>query len=76
MAKNGIQALILAELQDLKKELREVRQVDIPSVHVKFETFNQKIKTLDKQQTWAVRIYTIVGGAIAVGISMLTGHKS
>lgn len=74
MAKNKIQELILSEIQDLKSEIKEVRQTDIPNIHVKIESFNQQLKTLDKQQTWSTRIYTLIGGALAIMISKLTGH--
>lgn len=76
MAKKiSLQQLLLDEVQNISKELKEVRQTDIPNIHVQIEKFDQKIKALDRQQTWSTRIYTVIGGAIAVGISMLTGHK-
>lgn len=76
MPKNKLQEMILAEVQGLRNEVKEVRQIDIPNIHVKIESFNHRIKTLDKQQTWATRIYTTIGGAIAIVISMMMSHKS
>lgn len=67
--------LILNELKDLKKEVNEVRTKDIPSVQASVAGFNTKLKMLEKQQMWSTRLYTILGGAIAVAIAKFTGHS-
>lgn len=69
-----INELILQELKDLKKEVGDVRITDIPNLRTDIAGFHTKIKTLENQQKWSTRLYTILGGAIAVTISKFTGH--
>lgn len=75
MPKNDINKLILSEVQALAAEMKEVRQKDIPNLRVTVAGFNEKIKTVQKQQTWFSSISTVVGGALVYALSMLTGHR-
>jgi len=79
MARNGIQKILLQELQEIKTELKEVRQVDIPDLRVQMEgftkEFHEKLKAVQSKQTWFSSIATVLGGALAVVISTFTGHK-
>lgn len=70
-----IQELILAELKDLKEEVQQVRITDIPKIRVDISGFQTKLKTLETQQTWSTRLYTVLGGAIAVAIAKFTAHN-
>lgn len=76
MAKNNeIYKLLLEEIRQVKNEIKEVRQTDVPSLNTKIETFGEKLKQVKEQQTWSTRIYTLVGGAIAVFIAHITSQK-
>ncbi len=76
MSFDPFQELILTELKDLKQDIKDVRQTDIPAIKEDIKGFHGKIKSLEKQQTWSTRIYTVLGGAIAVAIAKYTGHNS
>lgn len=67
--------LLLTELRDLKNEVKEVRQTDIPTLRTEVAGFHEKIETLKKSQAWSTRLYTVLGGALAVAISKFTGHQ-
>lgn len=67
--------LILSELKEMKQDLKEVRQTDIPAIKVDIANFHTNLDTLKKQQTWSTRLYTVIGGIIAVFITKMTGHN-
>ncbi len=67
--------LILSELKDMKNDIKDVRQSDIPGLRADIAGFHEKIKTIKKQQTLSTQLYTILGGAIAVIIAKITGHN-
>lgn len=69
-----INELILSELKELKGEMNAVRTTDIPNIRTDVAGFHTAINTLKDQQKWSTRLYTILGGAIAVLISKFTGH--
>lgn len=69
-----INELILSELKDLKDEVKQVRVTDLPDLQKSVAGFHSKIETLETQQKWSTRLYTILGGAIAVAITKFTGH--
>lgn len=75
MKREEFHELILSELKDLKNEVREVRQTDIPNLNTAVAGFRTEMETLKKNQTWSTRLYTIIGGAIAVAITKFTGHQ-
>lgn len=74
MKRDDFNELLLSELRDLKNEVKEVRQTDIPGLRTEVAGFHEKIETLKRQQAWSTRLYTILGGAIAVAITKFTGH--
>ena len=75
MSSDSFQELILSELREVKGEIREVRQTDIPEIKVKIASFQTNLDTVKKQQMWSTRVYTLIGGAIAVVITKMTGHS-
>jgi len=61
-ARNGIQKLLLQEMQEIKSDLKEVRQKDIPSLTTAIEVMREKTGFTSK-------LYATIGGGIAVLIS-------
>jgi F420-dependent methylenetetrahydromethanopterin dehydrogenase len=61
-ARNGVQKLMLEALQDLTKEVKEVRQKDIPNLQTAIEVAKERASTTSK-------VYGALGGGIAVLIS-------
>ena len=61
--KTEIQQLILQEIQEVKAELKQVRQNDIPNLKVDMAV----VKAESKQ---SARIISGIGGLIAVGTSI------
>jgi hypothetical protein len=57
-----VQDLILQEIRDIKGEIKEVRQLDIPNLKTELAV----VKT---QSSQAARVIAGIGGAIAVGTS-------
>lgn len=74
MPRNEIEKLILAEIQDLKSEIREVRQVDIPSLRTAVGVFKNELATVKEKVSTKSMIITAVGGLIAVGTSVAVGY--
>lgn len=75
MPLDPFQELLLSELKEMKDDIKDVRVKDIPALQKDIAGFHGKLKTLEKQQTWSTRIYTLLGGAIAVAITKFTGHS-
>ncbi len=61
-ARNGVQRLVIQELQELKNELKQVRQSDIPNILV-------DIAGMKKELGSSSKLYASIGGGIAVLIS-------
>lgn len=60
MAKKiGINEILLRELQEIKADVKEVRQKDIPSLREEFAVIKEKTRN-------SAKIIAGVGGAIAV----------
>jgi len=76
MPSNDFQDLVLSELKELKQDVKDVRLTDIPGIREDIAGFHEKIKTLENQQKWSTRLYTLVGGIVAVGIAKFTNHGS
>lgn len=65
---------ILKKLDDLDKKVDDVRTKDVPELKTAVSGFRTELETMKKSQTWSTRLYTVLGGAIAVAISKFTGH--
>lgn len=74
MPKNDIQKLILSEIQDLKSEIKEVRQTDIPALNIAVSVFKTEIKTIKEKVSTRSMIITAVGGLLAVATSMAVAY--
>lgn len=61
-ARNGIQKLLLQEMQEIKADLKEVRTKDIPGLQTAMEVMKEKTSFTSK-------LYATIGGGIAVLIS-------
>lgn len=62
MKKDKLQDLVLSELQELKKEIKEIRQTDIPNLKIDI--------AIEKERTSkTARIITGVGGIISIAVS-------
>lgn len=75
MKRDEFHQLILNELQDVKREIKEVRVSDIPAIQISVAGFRKEIDNLKTSQKWSTRLYTVLGGAIAVAVSKFTGHQ-
>lgn len=74
MARNDIQKLILAEIQDLKSEIKEVRQTDIPNLRTAVGVFKTELATVKEKISTRSTIITTVGGLLAVATSMAVAY--
>lgn len=74
MPKNDIQKLILSEIQDLKSEIREVRQTDMPSLHTIVATLRAELDHVKEKTSAKSMVITAVGGLIAVGTSIAVAY--
>lgn len=66
MPKNDILKLILSEVQDLKSEVRDVRQKDIPGLHAIAATLKTEMAHVKEKASTRTTIITAVGGMITV----------
>lgn len=64
MATNGkkVQELILSKLESIEKEVKEVRQTDIPKLKLDMAVMKEKSSN-------SAKIITAVGGAITLAVS-------
>jgi len=74
MPRNDIQKLILSEIQDLKSEIKEVRQTDIPALNTAVGVFKTELKTIKEKVSTRSTIITAVGGLLAVATSMAVAY--
>lgn len=74
MARNDIQKLILAEIQELKSEVKQVRQVDIPALNTAVGVFKTELKTIKEKVSTRSMVITGVGGLLAVATSMAVAY--
>ena len=62
MRKDKLQDLLLSEMQEIKKDVKEIRQVDIPNLKVEM--------AVEKERgTRTAKIIATVGGALAISVS-------
>lgn len=66
--------LILSELQDLKSEVREVRQTDIPKLTTAVAVFKTELNTIKEKVSTKSMVITAVGGLIAVATSVAVAY--
>lgn len=69
MPRNDIQKLILKEITDLKAEIKEVRQTDIPGIQVKIAVVDTNAKAEARHTS---KVYGMIWGGITLVVS-LTG---
>lgn len=74
MPRNELQKLILTEIQDLKKEIKEVRQTDIPNLRTAVGVFKTELITIKDKVSTRSTIITAVGGLIAVATSVAVAY--
>lgn len=74
MPKNDIQKLILSEIQDVKTDMKEVRQKDIPGLHTLVATLQTELDNVKDKVSTKSMIITAVGGLIAVGTSIAVAY--
>lgn len=74
MPRNDIQKLILNELQELKSEIKEVRQTDIPNLRTAVGVFKTELATVKEKISTRSTIITTVGGLLAVATSMAVAY--
>ena len=70
MKSNEFHELVLKDLAEMKADIKEVRQTDIPNLKTDLASFkattDKSIEDLDTKTKWSTRVYTIIGGALAV----------
>lgn len=74
MAKNEIQKLILEEIQAVRNEVKEVRQFDIPGLHVTVATIRTELESVKEKSSTRSTIIAAIGGLIAVGTSIAVAY--
>lgn len=74
MPRNDIQKLILSEIKDLKSEIKEVRQTDIPNLRKAVGVFETEIASIKEKGSVKTTIITTVGGLLAVATSMAVAY--
>lgn len=74
MPRNEIQKLILSEIQELKSEIKEVRQTDIPNLRTAVGVFKTELATVKEKVGTKSMIITAVGGLLAVATSMAVAY--
>ena len=74
MPKNDIQKLILSEIQELKSEIKQVRQTDIPNLRTAVSVFKTELATVKDKVSTKSTIITAVGGLLAVATSMAVAY--
>lgn len=74
MPRSDIQKLILSEIQELKSEIRDVRQKDIPALNTAVQVFKTELKTIKEKVSNKSMIITGVGGLIAVATSVAVAY--
>lgn len=69
--------MIMSEIRDLRTDVRDTRD-GVGALRTDLATFkattSQTIKDITEKQKWSTRIYTVIGGAVAVAISKFMGH--
>lgn len=74
---NEFEELMLSEMRGLRDDQRQTRDV-VSGLKTDLATFkvgtNNSIEDLKTKQKWSTRLYTVVGGAIAVAISKFMSH--
>jgi len=74
MPRNDIQKLILTEIKELKAEIKEVRQTDIPNLRTAVGVFKTEIATIKEKVSIRSTIITTIGGLLAVATSMAVAY--
>lgn len=67
---------VLQKLDELDRKVDDLRTQDIPELKTAVNGFRVEIDTLKTSQTWSTRLYTVIGGAIAVAIAKFTGGSN
>lgn len=74
---NEFEELMLSEMRGMRDEVRDTRD-GMGELKTDLATFktttNAAIVDITNKQKWSTRLYTVVGGAIAVAISKYMGH--
>ncbi len=70
--------LLMTEIREVKHELKEVRQIDIPAVHTSIAIADERMKELKEQVSKdadrKAKIYGGVGSALAFLFSIVVSH--
>lgn len=80
MKQNEFHELVIRELSAIKDDIKQVRQADIPVIREGFAKFKgtveEQIKVLKDRTSWSSRLYTVLGGALAVAVAKFTGSTN
>lgn len=74
MPRNDFQKLILSELKELKNDMKDIRQVDIPALNTAVTVFKSELATVKEKVSTKSMIITGVGGLLAVATSMAVAY--
>ena len=74
MAKLDIQKLILTEIQEIKSDMKQVRQADIPTLHTIIATLQSELTFVKEKISIRTMLITGIGGAVAVSTSLLISY--
>lgn len=59
--------LLLNETRDIKSHVERLED--------KMVGFDTKLSEVERKQKWSTKVYTVLGGALAVVIAKYTGHS-
>lgn len=74
MPKNDLLKLIYDDLQELRSEIKEVRQTDIPSLRTMSATLRTEINHVKEKASTRSMIVSGVGGLIAIATSVAVAY--
>lgn len=74
MPRNDFQKLILSELKELKSDMKQIRQIDIPNLNTSVGIFKSELETIKEKVSTKSMIIAGVGGIIAVATSMAVAY--
>ena len=70
MRQTSVQKLLLQELQEIKIDIKEVRQHDIPGIRTQMASFQEQLSNVKEKTSSKSMIISGVGGLIAVATSL------
>lgn len=74
MPRNDIQKLILSEIQEIKSDMKQVRQHDIPNIHTIVAKLKAELDHVKEKTSTKSTVITAIGGLVAVATSIAISY--